>query len=142
MQININKQKTRDQILEKMQDLAMDLIDHTYAQIKYGKARVPGDLLRDPVTIQILTRYNRLIKFLEHLDADNERLKDLMQQASELRRAHAKLSALEIYHLMYLTIHHSVSAEKTGMLLGVFHQMVPLLLDKMKEEGIIDVYDF
>ena len=141
MQININKQKTKDQIIEKMQDLAEDLIDQTYVQIKYGKARVPGDLLRDPVTIQILTRYNRLIKFLEHLDGDNKESKDVLRKADSFRRVYANYSAIDVFHVTFLMIDSYTSTENDGMILAVFHQMVPLLLEKMKEEGIIDVYD-
>lgn len=131
MEISIDTEKTVEQIGMQMWEIMGRIADRCAENIAIGAALDENALIRDEVVQEMFIRYERLICLIESvkpLDADTE-----WKQKSFNAKA-SKEPAEKLFRRLFCLLSE---AKSPGQMLSAFHEFVPVLVHRMRVEGII-----
>ena len=131
MEISIDTEKTVEQIGIQMWEILWRIADRCATNIAIRAAVDVDAILRDEVVQELFLRYNRLICLIESvkpLDADTE-----WKQKSFNAKA-SKESAEKLFRRLFCLLSE---AKSPGQMLSAFHEFVPVLVHRMRVEGIV-----
>lgn len=131
MEIKIDTEKTVEQIGMQMWEIVGRIADRCFANIAIGAALDADALLRDEVVQEMFLRYERLICLIESvkpLDADT-----VCHKTSFYTKA-SKEPAEKLFRRLFCLLSE---AKSPGQMLSAYHEFVPVLVHRMRVEGII-----
>ena len=131
MEIKIETEKTVEQIGMQMWEIVGRITDICFVNIANGTALNADELLRDEVVQEKLLQYERLICLIESVKpvyADTEWAKKSFNAKASKEPAH------ELFRRLFC---HLSEAKNPGQMLSAYHQFVPVLVHRMRVEGII-----
>jgi len=132
MEIKLNKEQTMEQIVEQMYAIVERFGEYCIRRIDADVWSDAEDLLRDDTVQKALLQYERLICLIESVQPMDETLR---KQADFYTQIHADEPAVKQFERLIRAVAHSGSA---GMALAAFHAFVPDLMNRMREEKLIE----
>lgn len=131
MEIKVDTEKTVAQIGMQMWKIVGRIADRCCANIVIGGAFNADALLRDEIVQEMFLRYERLISLIESvkpLDADM-----VCHKTSFFAKA-SKEPAEKLFRRLFCLLSE---AKSPGQMLAAYHEFVPVLVHRMRVEGII-----
>lgn len=131
MEIKVDTEKTVEQIGKQMWEIIGRLATRCAFNIATGTAFDAESILRDPVVQKDFLRYDKLITLIESvkpLDEGTEKHKAAFFKA---------VNGATASNLFERLIDYVVKSKNAGVMLAVYHEFVPLIVHRMRAEGII-----
>ena len=131
MEIKVDTEKTVEQIANQMWEIVGRLATRCAFDIVPGTAFDAESILRDPVVQKDFLRYDKLITLIESVKTlDDETAK---RKAARFK-VQKEINSAKLYERLIDLV---VTTESAGEMLAVFHECVPVLVYRMRVEGII-----
>ena len=132
MEIKLNKEQTMEQIAKQMYAIVEHFGEYCARRIMADAWSDAEDLLRDDTVQKALLQYERLIRLIESVQPPKETIR---QKKDFFSKIHANEPAVKQFERLIRAVAHSGSA---GMSIAAFHAFVPDLIQRMREEKLME----
>lgn len=131
MEIKVDTEKTVEQIGMQMWEIMGRIADRCAENIAICAALDVDALLRDEVVQEMFIRYERLICLIESVKQPDA---ETAQSKTNIYVKASKEPAEKLFRRLFCLLSE---AKSPGQMLSAFHAFVPVLVHRMRVEGII-----